>query len=48
MSLEDLDYDEKPMCEKCRKPVPATKKLTVEKPPPLLILRKLLFHAIKV
>jgi ubiquitin C-terminal hydrolase len=37
-SAEQLDNDEKPMCEKCKKPVRSTKRLGVERTPPLLIL----------
>lgn len=37
-ALEELDYDEKPICEKCKRPVPATKRLSVERSPSVLIL----------
>ena len=37
-SLETLDHDERPTCEKCKRPVPATKRLTVERPPQLLVI----------
>jgi len=37
-ALEELDYDEKPICEKCKRPVPATKRLSIERSPSVLIL----------
>ncbi|CAF4576597.1 unnamed protein product, partial [Rotaria magnacalcarata] len=38
MSKEELDGDEEPMCNKCKKKRPCTKKLSIQKCPEILVL----------
>jgi len=37
-ALEELDQDEKINCEKCKRPTKSTKRLSIERPPQVLIL----------